>query len=160
MPKFSFLPLPIIRRLCEFVTYTSLLFCFNAYADILVITRIDSDVNRVDKQQLSALWLKQSLYVNETAMEVIDLPEDHPARKLFYSKVVGKTGNKLSAYWAIQVFRGHATPPSVATTEQNAIEWIKTQKNRLAYVNAASIDENIKIIYRLVVSQDGHSDEN
>lgn len=146
--------------MCELVTYTSLFFCLTVNADIIVVTRVDSEPNTVSTQQLSALWLKQSIYIDETAIEVMDLPENHPTRKQFYSQIVGKTGNKLSAYWAKQVFRGNGFPPTTGDSESAVIEWLKKSKNRLAYINDSAFDNNLKIIYRLKKSQDSQNNEN
>lgn len=151
---------PIFHLVCALITYASLLFCSNAKADIIVVTRIDSELDTITTQQLSALWLKQSLYVGDTAIEVIDLPVDHPARQLFYGKVVGKTGNKLSAYWAKQVFRGNGFPPTTADSETAVIEWLMVSKNRLAYISDKPLDQNLKIIYRLLESQGIRNNEN
>lgn len=160
MPNILFIMQSIIRFMCELVTYVSLFFCFTASADIIVVTRIDSELDSASIQQLRSLWLKQSIYIGETAVEIIDLPENDPARKQFYNQIVGKTGNKLSAYWAKQVFRGNNFPPATGSSETAVIDWLKDAKNRLAYISDESFDENLKTIYRLTESRVNQNNEN
>jgi len=135
-------------KLCRFILWLSLCFCLTATADnLLVVTRVDSDIGSLTSSQLKQLWLKQALHINDVGVEIADLAEKHPIRALYYQNVVEKSGNKLSAYWSIRVFRGEGFPPPSFESEQVLIDWLVSSQNRLGYIDSANMSEKLKSVF-------------
>jgi len=123
-------------------------------ADMLVVTRQDSDISSVTVTELSQLWLKQIHQLAGVKAEVADLFEKHPLREKYYASVVGKSANKLSAYWSIRVFRGEGFPPPSFQSIEDLIIWIAAKKNRLGYIESRYLNEQLKTVYNVTSGEE------
>jgi len=124
-------------------------------ADMLVVTRQDSNIGPLTVTELSQLWLKQIHQLSGVSCEVADLFEKHPLRDEFYARVVGKSANKLSAYWSIRVFRGEGFPPPAFQSIEDLIIWISAKQNRLGYIESEYLNEQLKTVYNATLSEGG-----
>ncbi len=128
--------------------FVSFLLLFSTYsiAEPVLITRADSQIDVISRQDLKNLWLGYRTTVNELHFEIIDLEEGHPMRIQFYQDFIGYSGRQLKAHWATQVFRGNGFPPARLASETDVIQWISAQPNRLGYIDSAPKDATIKAI--------------
>ncbi|MBC8210530.1 MAG: hypothetical protein H8E21_05630 [Gammaproteobacteria bacterium] len=129
--------------------------CTLSAADLLVVTRQDSEISSVTVTELSQLWLKQIYQVSGVKLEVADLFEQHPLRDQFYANIVGKSGNKLSAYWSIRVFRGEGFPPPALQSIEDLINWISAKKNRVAYIESHYLKSHLKVLNNAALNPRG-----
>jgi hypothetical protein len=142
----SFLKL-VSAELYRLITCILICFCSTIHAETIVVTRIDSNFDHLTKTELNQLWLKQIFYINDIKIDIRDLPEKHPARLVFYNHAIGKSGKKLSAYWAIRVFRGEDFPPVTLASEKKAIQWVIGAKNRAVYLDSRHLNKDVKTVY-------------
>ena len=117
-------------------------------ADLLIITREDTQISSVTPTEISDLWLKKSDRINSVRLTMMDIKEKTPERDAFYLDVVGMTDRQLKAYWAIQVFRGNGFPPEHLADKEAILEWLSSDKDRIGYILGDSVAPPLKIVYR------------
>ena len=122
---------------------------FGTMADLLVVTREDTGISILSRQEISDLWLKKSQIVGQINLTVIDIKEKNPERSKFYHRVVGMTDNQLKAYWAIEVFRGNGFPPASLEDSEAVKAWVAEEKNRLGYLSDTEVSPPLKIIFQM-----------
>ncbi len=129
---------------CLFLSITA----FGSLADLLVVTREDTEISILSRQEVSDLWLKKSQRINQINLTVIDIKEINPERSKFYLHVVGMTDKQLKAYWAIEVFRGNGFPPISLDDGEAVKAWVAGEKNRLGYLSGTEVSPPLKIIFQ------------
>ena len=130
---------------CVFLSITA----FGSLADLLVVTREDTEISILSRQEVSDLWLKKSQRINQINLTVIDIKEKNPDRSKFYHDVLGMTNNQLKAYWAIEVFRGNGFPPDSVDNREAVKIWVAGKKGRLGYMTGTEVGPTLKIIFRM-----------
>jgi len=66
----------------------------------------------------------------------------------FNAKVLKKTQDQLNAYWAKRVFTGKGIPPKTVIVDSEIVEIIANNVNTISYVDSASVDDSVKVIYK------------
>jgi len=75
----------------------------------------------------------------------LSLEEDNPTRSEFHDAVLGKSDAQMKAYWSKLLFTGKGTPPK-ETSVAEMLELIADNPNTIGYIDAASVNGNVKVI--------------
>ena len=78
------------------------------FSDMKVITSQQNSLLAVDKDTLSAIYLKKVTSVDNKHITPIDNIADYNE---FYKKVVKKTPQQIHSYWMKEIFTGKKRPP-------------------------------------------------
>jgi len=78
------------------------------FSDMKVITSQQNSLLAVDKDTLSAIYLKKVTSVDNKHITPIDNIADYNE---FYKKVVKKTPQQVHSYWMKEIFTGKKRPP-------------------------------------------------
>lgn len=136
-----------------------LLVCVSAFAETVVVTAKTTPLYDVSGIQLQQRWLSQKLYINNSRVDIIDLPESNEIRQQFYKTVVKKTGRSLHAYWAKKIFSGKEFPPKVLNTSQHVVNWVSESSGRIGYIDSSYLNDNVKIIFSLPTPKGNKTNE-
>lgn len=119
-----------------------------ASAGVVVIVSPDSNIDSLSKSQVKSVFLGKvkSLPNGETAVPV-NQSESSPVYDAFNKNVLGKSSAKILQYWASRVFSGKGSPPEVVPDDKAVIEFVKSQKGAIGYVDSSSADDSVKVIY-------------
>lgn len=142
-----------------FVIFLLLLVSLSVFSETVVITSKTTPLHDVSSIQLQQRWLSQKLYINNSRVDIIDLPESNGIRQQFYKTVVKKTGRSLHAYWAKKIFSGKEFPPKVLDTSQHIVNWVSENSYRIGYIDSKYLNDNVKVIFSLPTPKGNKTNE-
>ena len=119
-----------------------------ASAGVVVIVSPDSGLDGLSKSQIKSVFLgKVKNLPNGEAAVPVNQAESSPVYDAFNQKVLGKSSAKVLQYWASRVFSGKGSPPEVVPDDKAVIEFVKSNKGAIGYIDSASADGSVKVIY-------------
>ncbi len=120
-----------------------------AQAEVVVIVNAKSPVARLEKNQVSDLFLGKAVTFPDGSQAVpLDQDNNSGLHSEFHDKVTGKTLPQLRAYWSRLVFTGKATPPREIPDSGQIRSLIATNPNMIGYVDKGAVDTSVKVVYR------------
>ena len=122
--------------------------CLNtAHAEtdvIAVIMPKTSKIQKLEKGELSLIYLRKKLYTSEGNRIIpINLTSSHIVRKQFTSIVLGGLPEAQSEYWNEAYYHG-ITPPHVVASEDAAVKFVEITPGAIAYINACKLTDMVK----------------
>ena len=118
------------------------------HAGVVVVVGAKSAVVSLDKSQVSDIFLGKSATFPGGAQAVpVDQAEGSSQREEFHSKVTGKTGAQLSAYWSKLVFSGKASPPKEVPGAADVKALVTANPNLIGYIDSAAVDASVKVVF-------------
>ncbi len=137
-----------IQKIQMLLLTAILLLAFPALADIVVITNKATRVDSLTASEVKDLFLqKKKRFPDGSDVVLGDQNNSSPARKELAKKVLGKSLKKLNRYWSKRVFAGKGIPPKVVGDDADMKAWVAKTPNSLGYINAASVDASVKVLY-------------
>jgi len=119
-----------------------------AHAGVVVVVGAKSAVASLDKGQVSDIFLGKSAIFPGGAQAVpVDQAEGSSQREEFHSKVTGKTGAQLGAYWSKLVFSGKASPPKEVPGAAEVKALVSANPNLIGYIDSAAVDASVKVVF-------------
>ncbi len=77
---------------------------------------------------------------------VINLKFGHDVRTEFEQKILKKTSSQIKAYWSKRIFSGKGKPPKEVAAEHDIISLVAKNVDAIAYVEASSVTDAVKVI--------------
>ncbi|MDZ7857332.1 phosphate ABC transporter substrate-binding protein [Sphaerotilus sp.] len=114
--------------------------------DVVVIVHKDN-LNQIDAAYVAQIYtgvLKG--WPDGTPVFTLDQMEDAPARKLFYTQIVGKSAAAMKAIWSQNIFAGKGLPPKIASPDAEMKRLVATNRNAIGYVLASQVDASVRVI--------------
>lgn len=131
----------MLRLLRLLPLLVSLLFSAVSHAGIAVIVHIDN-YEVINEAQLRNLYLgKSKSFPSGEEVLVLDLARGHPAREQFIKKVLRRSEENLSAYWARMLFSSQGKPPKVAHQSREVLDIVAMDTSAIGYVLASEVDK-------------------
>ena len=128
---------------CALLLSTSLA----AHAGAVVVGK-ESSIGTMDADQAKRVFLGRDTNIGGANVTVLYQKEE-ATRTDFETKVLGKTGSDLSAYWAKLIFTGKATAPEEVGGGDAAVRTkLAANPNAIGYVTDAGVDSTVKVIYK------------
>jgi ABC-type phosphate transport system substrate-binding protein len=118
-----------------------------AYAAGAVVVGKDSPLAAMDADQVKRVFLGRENSINGARVIVVYQKEE-TNRTPFETKVLGKAGPDLSAYWAKQIFTGKASAPEEVSGDAGVRAKVTSSPNAIGYVTEAGVDSTVKVIFR------------
>jgi ABC-type phosphate transport system substrate-binding protein len=114
--------------------------------DVVVIVHKDnpSQIDAAYVAQIYTGMLKG--WPDGTPVFALDQMEDTPARKQFYTQIVGKSAAAMKAIWSQNIFAGKGLPPKVASPDAEMKRLVATNRNAIGYVLATQVDASVRVI--------------
>jgi len=128
----------------------TLLISSSVYADTVIIGNNSMPDGVVDAAVAKKLWLgKMKKLPGVGKVKIVDQAKNSSIRNNFYTNVTSKNQSQIKAYWAKIVFTGKALPPKSLNTDSDVINLVKSSKNIIGYVDSASVDDSVKVLYTI-----------
>ncbi len=119
-----------------------------ASAGVVVIVSPDSNVAELSKSQIKSIFLgKVKTLPNGEPAVPVNQAEESPVYDAFNQKVLGKSSAKVLQYWAARVFSGKGNPPETVPDDQAVIDYVKSHKGAIGYIDSASAPADVKVVY-------------
>jgi ABC-type phosphate transport system substrate-binding protein len=118
-----------------------------SFAELAVIVHPGNSLQAISKDELKRIYLgKSKEFPNGLLIAALDQDKESEEKKEFYKKVVGKSLSQVSAYWSRLIFTGKGVPPRVLLNDEEVKKWVASHPESIAYINAESADDSIKVI--------------
>ena len=112
-----------------------------------VVTAADSPIASMDKDQAKRVFMGHEPQVSGVNLLVLYQKNEAVAGD-FETKVLGKTGDDLAAYWSKLVFTGKAAAPVDVADDTAVKSKIASSHNAIGYVSDAGIDGTVKVLFK------------
>jgi hypothetical protein len=123
----------------------------SAAADIAVVVGTASPLgDDLDVDTLRDVYLlRQRLWPNGARALPVNLPPDHPMRRSFSERVLGRRPQELVGYWNRRYFEG-VRPPLVLRTPQAICAYLASEPAAVGYVPADDVDAHTcRVVLRI-----------
>jgi ABC-type phosphate transport system substrate-binding protein len=118
-----------------------------AHAGAVVVGK-DSPIGTMDADAAKRVFMGRDTNLNGANIVVL-YQKDETTRTAFETKVLGKTGSDLSAYWAKLIFTGKASAPDEVAGGDAAVRAkLAGNPNAVGYVTDGGVDSTVKVIYK------------
>ena len=92
---------------------------------------------------------KRLLWESGERMQPVNLPPEHPLRRVFTQRVLGTTPQGMAEYWSAMYFHG-ISPPHVMASEEAVLRFVAETPGALGYVYACHADARVKPVLWLL----------
>jgi len=112
-----------------------------------VVVNPANPVSSLPKSEVSDLFLrKRTRWEHGLAVVPVDQSEVAPVRHAFSKEVHGKSLGGVRVYWQQRIFSGRDLPPTVMSSDQEVLAYVRTNPGAVGYVSAAASVENVRVL--------------
>ena len=113
-----------------------------ARADVVVIVSAQSSAAKITPDQISRVYLGKS-----NTMTPVDIANPSPARREFYTKVIGKSEAQVKARRLSLVITGKGSSPKELPSGAEVVKAVAADPNAIGYVDRSYVNMTVKIVY-------------
>ncbi|MET0265266.1 MAG: hypothetical protein ABW202_06610 [Duganella sp.] len=118
-----------------------------AFAEIVVIVSAKSAATALTEEQAADVFLGKSNTLPGGGQAVpVDQSESSAVREQFYTKVAGKTGAQMKAYWSKLIFTGKGQAPKDAGDSAAVKALVAGNPNIIGYIDKSAADATVKVL--------------
>ena len=116
-------------------------------AELAIIAHPDNREPGLSLKQVKRIYLAKSRrFPQGGVVRRGDQSPGQPAREEFRQKVLKLRQKQLDTYWSRLTFTGRGTRPEVVGDDEDMIEWVSRHSDGLGYIDAARVDERVKVL--------------
>jgi len=119
---------------------------FDAQAGAVIVGK-NSSFASMDIDMARRIFLGREFSLNGQNIALVYQGEG-PTRTDFETKVLGKTGSDLTAYWSKLIFTGKATPPLEAGGDDGVKALVGRVNGSIGYISDGAVDDSVKVLYK------------
>jgi hypothetical protein len=118
---------------------------------IAVVVGTSSPIRDVTVDGLREVYLRRRRIWPDGAPSLpVNLPADHPVRRAFSRRVLGRLPEDLEGHWSRLAFDG-VRPPPVLQTAQAVCAYVAVEPTAIGYVPASAVDAtSCRVVFRIV----------
>jgi ABC-type phosphate transport system substrate-binding protein len=113
-----------------------------------VVAAKDSAISTVDAEEAKKLFLGREPQLNGENVVLIFQRQGAPTREEFETKVLGRTGADLTAYWSKLIFTGKANAPVEVGGDADVKSKVNGTPGAIGYINDGAVDGSVKVLYK------------
>jgi ABC-type phosphate transport system substrate-binding protein len=118
-----------------------------SHADVVAVVSAKSPITALTASEVADLFLgKSSRFPNGWQALPVDQGEGSAARDEFYSKVIGKTGAQVRAYWSKMIFTGRGQPPPTVPNDVEMKKRIRENPAAIGYIERKLVDDSVRVV--------------
>jgi hypothetical protein len=115
---------------------------------MVLVVHQQNSVSELAKKDVIDIYMgRYKTFPNGEPAEPIDFPLNSIERATFYLQLVGKSEQKINAYWSRLLFSGRASPPQKTSSKLEVIQ--KLNRDSIAYMHVRDVTKEMKIVYHL-----------
>lgn len=112
-----------------------------------VIVNSSNSVSSVSKSELSDLFLKKKAkWASGQSVSPVDLSAKSSIRESFSQEILGKSVGAIKSYWQQFVFAGKGTPPVEKNSDNEVIEYVKSNEGAVGYISSGGNTAGVKVV--------------
>lgn len=121
----------------------------SALAGVAVVVAPGSGIGELSGSQVKNVFLgKLDVVSGGVQVEPVNQSDDGALYAEFCDKILNKTVEQLSQYWARRVFSGKGTPPRSLDSDAAVKAYVGSMPNAIGYISSDAVDSSVKVIYR------------
>lgn len=118
-----------------------------ALAEVVAIVSAKSTVTTLSKSEVANIFMgKMARFPDGTLAIPIDQSESAAVRDEFYTKVAGKSPEKMKAHWSKVIFTGRGRPPPTVASSGEAKKRAASNPRIIAYIEPHLVDESVRVV--------------
>ena len=111
-----------------------------ARADVVVIVSAQN-TTAITTREIKRVYLGES-----NSMTPVDIANPSPARREFYTKVIGKDQAQVRGRWSKLIFAGKAVAPKELPSGADVVKAVAADPHAIGYVDRSFVNMTVKII--------------
>lgn len=116
-------------------------------AEVAAVVSPRSGVTALTPAQIADIYLgRSSRFPDGSPAVPCDLPESHPLREAFYTRVLGKSPSQVKAHWAKIIFTGRGHPPREVSSIDEAKRLVAENPNMICYIDRSAADRSVQVL--------------
>lgn len=128
------------------ITLSVVILSLTAFADEYVVIS-NSKMKDLSAAEIKAVFLKKITVIDGLNVVPVSLGARDPLREKFEKKILEMSFERLKSYWSKQHYLGKRPPVSMQSAD-SVKAFVKNVEGSVGYINADSLDESVKVIYR------------
>ncbi len=117
-----------------------------SYAEVAVVVN-SANGSSVSDAEISRIFLgKLKKFGGGESVAPVNGKMGSETRNDFEKKVLKKSGSQVKAYWSKLVFSGKGKPPKELDSDADVLKFIAANPNAIGYVDAASVNDTVKVL--------------
>jgi hypothetical protein len=97
-------------------------------------------------QELALIFKRKKLAWDDgMRIQAVNLPSDHPARRLFSQRILKSAPEAQTQYWNAMYFQG-VFPPHVVASPEAMLRYVAETSGAIGYVPGCKLDARVKAI--------------
>lgn len=97
-------------------------------------------------QELALIFKRKKLAWDDgTRIQAVNLPSDHPARRVFSQRILKSTPEAQTQYWNAMYFQG-VFPPHVVASPEAMLRYVADTAGAIGYVPGCKLDARVKSV--------------
>jgi hypothetical protein len=97
-------------------------------------------------QELALIFKRKKLAWDDgTRIQPVNLPADHPARRVFSQRILKSTPEAQTQYWNAMYFQG-VFPPHVVASSEAMLRYVADTAGAIGYVPGCKLDTRVKTV--------------
>jgi hypothetical protein len=119
----------------------------SAHAGAVVAAK-DSPFTAIDAEEAKKTFLGREPQLNGENVVLIFQRQGAPVRGDFESKVVGRTGADLTAYWSKLIFTGKANAPVEVGGDSDVKSKVNGTPGAIGYISDGAVGASVKVLFK------------
>ena len=107
----------------------------------------------VKKKDIRSLFLGKASNINGVSLSPVAQSRNRSITLIFNNDVLGKSSDKMRAYWSRVMFSGKASPPPELEDDQAVKMHVARNKDAISYMKKSMVDDTVKSIFDLSVTE-------
>ncbi len=121
-----------------------------AQAELAVVVHPGNPATALDLEEVKRIFMgKSNNFPGGQKVTPVDQRDGSPVKESFITKVLQKDAAQLTSYWATLIFSGKGKPPAAVGNDADVINWVKDHPDGLGYVDAAAVNNSVKVLLRV-----------
>jgi ABC-type phosphate transport system substrate-binding protein len=112
----------------------------------VVIAAPGATEHKLTRDTVARIFMRrQNYWENGDRTQAVNLPVNHPLRRLFSQTVLGSAPEALEDYWRDMYFHG-VLPPHVLASEEAVVLFVSSTPGAIGYVSSCSAGQRLNIV--------------
>jgi ABC-type phosphate transport system substrate-binding protein len=127
----------------------SLLYFFQAQAQVAVIANKSVPVDKIDKSTLIDYYARDIwIWNNDEPVTVFDLKTKSNVKERFYN-FLGKSPSRMKSIWMKQMLSGEGKPPEALESENDMLEKVSSTPGSIGFISNSKVTSDVKILMEI-----------
>lgn len=116
--------------------------------DFVVIVNKNTSFSSLSAVEIRSIFLSRTRYSPDSVeWYLVDHPDNGFLKHRFYELVTGKDKRALRAYRIKRSFAGKIWPPKILSNSYQIKNFVRNNKNAIAYIPRSELDDSVKTIF-------------